>query len=53
MSDREQRRTEGAAWAVALLGMIAGVSVLFTGHGMAALYIMVGALVWACWIYYR
>ena len=49
----QDRRSEGGAWGVALLGVIVSSAVLFTGHGMPALYILIGSLCVACWIYYK
>lgn len=50
---KEDRRAEGGAWAVALLGFIVATPIFVAGHGLVGLYVLIGALVLACVIYYR
>jgi H+/gluconate symporter-like permease len=49
---RSHRRKEGAAWAVALLGVIIAVPTFFFS-ALVGWGVLVAFLAWACWIYYR
>lgn len=48
---RGHRRTEGAAWAIALLAVIISVPLFFVGMWWG-LVPLIGGLVWACVVYY-